>query len=140
MDSVLLPSSPEQLYSAFSSAAQNAGKEIREFTRMMQDGRTNEALESAKKSREIDGEGIGCWRVEEHANWLDVSGTGNDAANGGRKTGAMEEDVVDGKSEEQVKAVVQEFKESHPEVDLSSDEDLKVMKVCRHNAKARWLC
>ena len=140
MDSVLTPSSPEELYNDFSSAAQNAGKEIREFTRMMQEGGTKESLECAKKSREMDGEGIGCWRVEEHADWLDVTGVGNDKVDGGENGEDMDGNAMNGESDEEVRVALQKFKEEHQGMEISLDEDLKMIKVCIHNVGARLLC
>ena len=112
VDSILPPSTPEQLYSNFAAAAQTAGKDIRDFTTLLQDRQTREVLERARKSKEEDAAEIGCWRVEEHADWLDdtrqrqLGDDSNDAIGGSTNADRAEEREV---QESDIKGVVERF-------------------------------
>ena len=102
----------------------------------MLDGGTKDVLERAKKSREADGEGVGCWRVEEHADWLDASALRIDTGDSGRKEGGGNGgDAVSGESGEEVKAVLEKFREGYANVRVSSDEDMKVIKVGAYDVR-----
>ncbi|MDI1486007.1 MAG: hypothetical protein OHK93_004196 [Ramalina farinacea] len=113
VDSILPPSTPEQLYSNFAAAAQTAGKDIRDFTTLLQDKQTRDVLERARKSKEEDAAEIGCWRVEEHADWLDdtrqqqqLGENSNDAMGASMNVDRAEEREV---QESDIKGVVERF-------------------------------
>ncbi|KAL2048668.1 hypothetical protein N7G274_000580 [Stereocaulon virgatum] len=130
MDSVLVdPSSPEQLYSHFSQAAMGAANDIKEFGHLMDQKKSKEVLEKAKESRAKDAEGITGWIVSAHGDWLDmkkeedsddpeIDGEGKDTA-----VSAMDTNPED------MQAVVEKFKESHPGIEASFDTDFKTVKV-----------
>lgn len=130
VDSILPPSTPEQLYSNFTTAAQTAGKDIRDFTTLLQDKQTRDVLERARKSKEEDAAEIGCWRVEEHADWLD--GTWQQLGEGSHDTmGAM--NVARGEEREvqesDIKGVVERFNQMDTGTTVDLDESRTRLQV-----------
>lgn len=133
MDSVLIdPSSPDQLHSNFSQAANGAAQAIRHFTQLVEDSRTKEVMEKAKDSRTKNGEGITGWKVTEHEDWLDVrQKDGNDNVDKEEEatpeTGAETGDVP---SVEDVSAALDKFRSDHSGgVETSLDEDTRTVTV-----------
>jgi hypothetical protein len=134
MDSVLVdPLSPEQLHSHFSQAAMGAANDIKEFGHLMDQKKSKEVLEKAKESRAKDAEGITGWIVSAHGDWLDVKKEeGSDDIETDKEGKDNTTSTMDTKTED-MQAVVEKFKESHPGVEASFDVDSKTVKV-----RAAW--
>lgn len=56
----------------FSRAAVGAFKDIKDFSKLMEDSRNRDILNRAKESRAESSKGITGWKVTEHKDWLDV--------------------------------------------------------------------
>ena len=128
MHSVLLgPPAPDQLHSNFSQAANGAAQAIKHFTQLVEDGRTKEVMEKAKKSRTENSEGIIAWQVTEHEDWLDVKQDyGNDVVD--KEEGGIAE-AADGPSVDDVNAALDKFRSTHVGVEVSLDEDSRMVTV-----------
>lgn len=128
MDSVLVdPPSPDQLHSNFSQAANGAAQAIKNFTLLVEDGRTKDVMEKAKESRARNGEDITGWRVTEHEDWLDVKhADGNDDVDK-EEEGAVEAGVV--LSVEDVNAALDKLRSTHTGIEASLNEDSGTVTV-----------
>lgn len=137
MYSVLLdPPAPDQLHSSFSQAANGAAQAIKHFTQLVEDGRTKEVMEKAKKSRTENSEGIIAWQVTEHEDWLDVKqDDGNDVVD--KEEGGITE-AADGPSVDDVNAALDKFRSTHVGVEVSLDEDSRTVTVS-HLHSLMWV-
>ena len=132
MDSVLVdPSSPDQLHSNFSQAANGAAQAIKHFTQLVEDSRTREVMAEARKSRTRNGEGIAGWKVTEHDDWLDIKQEdGNDGVDN-EDEGTAE--AGDGPSVKDVNLALDRFRSAHVGVEASLNEDSRTVTVgCLH--------
>ncbi|KAL9104739.1 MAG: hypothetical protein Q9163_000351 [Psora crenata] len=128
--------SPEELYRNFSRAAQNAGNEIKHFTTLMEEKETKEVFERARESRrrEGEGEGTGNWQVAEHGNWLQSVEQEMREEIREVKGGLEARDVaIDGARAEDVRVMVDRFRERHPEVQVALDEEKRMINVLSLN-------
>lgn len=137
MYSVLLdPPAPDQLHSNFSQAANGAAQAIKHFTQLVEDGRTKDVMEKAKKSRTENSEGIIAWQVTEHEDWLDVKqDDGNDVVD--KEEGGIAE-AADGPSVDDVNAALDKFRSTHVGVEVSLDEDSRTVTVS-HLHSSMWV-
>ena len=130
MDSVLVdPLAPDQLHSHFSQAATRAAREIKDFGHLMEQKKSKEVLEKARESRAKDAEGITGWIVSAHEDWLDVkNGEDSDdfemAVDGEDTTGSTADVEL-----EDMRAAVEKFKESHPDIEASFDVAARTIEV-----------
>ena len=128
MDSVLVdPTSPDQLHSNFSEAANGAAQAIKNFTQLVEDSKTKEVMEKAKESRMNNGEGIIGWKVTEHEDWLNVKPEdGNDNADK-EEEGTAEPGDASGVKD--MNATLEKFRSGHLGVEASMDEDSRTITV-----------
>ena len=128
MESVLLESSsPDQLHSNFSRAANGAAQAIKHFTQMVEDSKTRDVMEKAKQSRMENGEGITGWQVTEHEDWLDVKQ--QDENDDKDKEENVTADVGDGASTKDVNAALDRLRVAHAGVEASLAEDSRMVTV-----------
>ena len=124
MDSVLLdPSSPDQLHSNFSEAANGAAQSIKQFTQLVEDGKTKEVMDKAKESRAGNNEGIIGWQVTDHEDWLDVN-----KEDGSEDKDKEDEGIADAGGDS-VHAALDRFRSAHVGVEASMDEDSRTVTV-----------
>lgn len=129
VESILPPLTPEQLYGNFSSAVQDAGKDIRDFTVMMQEGKIEEIFKKAKESSENDGEEIGCWSVEEHANWQEPIALGRDDREQKQPNRTISENSASVTAQEEPEAIIERFRARNPGIEVSKKDDMNLIKV-----------
>ena len=98
---------------------------------MVEDPKTKDLLGQTKKSRDEDSEGLGSWRVVEHADWLDVGREltllNRRASDEKRRDGGEEMDV-DGKVED-LRGVVARFERENEDVKVMVEEGESVVRV-----------
>ena len=124
------PSAPEQLHLHFAQVARGAAMDIKKFAHIMEDSNSKEVLEKARESYSRSGDDMRNWLVTEHADWLDVKGDNEDD---GVKLEEKEVEVkksVLQEDAEDVKSILEAFKEAHPNLDISMDEASGETKVC----------
>lgn len=120
---------PEQLQLRFAEAAKTASADIKSFALMIEDERSKDVMERAKKSRAECGENIRTWLVAEHEDWLDV-----------KQDGASEDDDLAGNESDtkmfttenstgDIQKILERFKESHPGIEASLADVTKTIKV-----------
>lgn len=128
MDSVLVDSaSPDQLHSSFSRAANGAAQAIKHFTQLVDDSKTKEVIENAKRSRIKNGEGITGWKVTEHEDWLNVrQEEGSDEADKEEEATAETGDEI---SMKHLDAALDKFRSGHLGLEASLDEDSRTITV-----------
>ena len=136
MDSVLIDStSPDQLHSSFSQAANGAAQAIKHFTQLVDDSKTKEVMEKARQSRMNNGEGITGWKVTEHQDWLNVrQEEGSDEADKEAEATAEAGDEI---SVKDVNAALDDFRSGHLGVETSLDEDSRTITVSLLHAYVR---
>lgn len=136
MDSVLVdPTSPDQLHSNFSRAANGAAQDIKHFTQLMDDSKTKEVMEKAKQSWMNNGEGITGWKVTEHEDWLNVrQEEGSDEADKEEEAAA---EASDEGSVKDVNAALDKFRSGHLGVEASLDEESRTITVSLLHAYVR---
>lgn len=128
MDSVLAqPLSPGQMHSNFSQAANTAAQAIKHFTQLVEDDRTKEVMQKAKKSRTENNEGITAWQVTEHEDWLDAKKE-NETEDVDDKDRDLAE-TEDSPGLNDVKAVLDKFRSSHVGIEVSLDEDSRTVTL-----------
>ena len=95
----------------------------------MQERKTKDVLERARKSKDEDGAEIGCWRVEEHADCLD--NTQQLGQNSHDDMGAMAIDGLEekGLQESEIKGVVERFNGRDLGTEVVFDEAQKRLQV-----------
>ncbi|MCJ1265590.1 hypothetical protein MMC22_005470 [Lobaria immixta] len=110
-------SSPEVLYASFSQAAVGAFKDVKDFSKLIEDSRSRTILERAKESRAESSEGITGWKVTEHKDWLDVrrEASPKDSADGLDDGNSQ----VNGSSEEDLRAALKKFEGNHAGIETS---------------------
>ncbi len=124
MDSVLLdPSSPDQLHENFSQAANGAAQSIKQFTQLVEDGKTKEVMDKAKESRTGNNEGIIGWQVTDHEDWLNVN-----TEDGSEDKDKEDEGIADA-GDGSVHAALDRFRSAYVGVEASIDEDLRTVTV-----------
>ena len=129
MDSVLVePQAPEQLHLHFAQAARTAASDIKGFSQTMENPRNKEVLERAKESRAKNTEDITNWLVTEHQDWLDVKDENADAGVDSEIREGEATSAIDVKSED-MRLVLERFKESHPNLEASMEEGTKTITV-----------
>lgn len=124
------PSSPDQLHSKFSQAANGAAQSIKQFTQLVEDASTKEVMDKAKESRMKDGEGITGWKVTEHEDWLNPKQ--EDDSNKSDGDEIDEEGIVetgDGPNAEDMSSLLEKFRSAHAGVEASLDEDSRTVTV-----------
>lgn len=127
MDSVLLdPTSPDQLHSNFSQAANGAAQGIKHFTQLVEDSKTKEVMETAKESRMNNSEGITGWKVTEHEDWLDVKRDDRSDVADQEEEGA---EAGDAPGVKDVNVALGKFRSGHLGVEASLDEDSSTITV-----------
>src|SRR6186713_1841860 len=62
---------PEALYIGISKAAAGAVRNVKEFTALMRDAKSQEILAKSRESNDSDTDGVVGWLVSQHADWLD---------------------------------------------------------------------
>ena len=128
MDSVLIdPTSPDQLHSNFSQAANGAAQAIKHFTQLVEDSKTKEVMEKAKESRMNNGEGITGWKVTEHEDWLNAKQ--EDGSDDADKEEEATAEAGDTSSVKDVNATLEKFRSAHLGVEASLDEDSRTITV-----------
>ncbi|KAL6718416.1 hypothetical protein ACLMJK_004505 [Lecanora helva] len=130
MDSVLLdPPEPEQLHTQFAQAARTAALDIKSFAQIMEDPHTKEVLEKAKESKAKNAEDITNWLVTEHEDWLNVTDVGvAKLTNQSEQRAGLSSSSSELKAED-LQSALESFKESHPGVEISKEEDSKMIKM-----------
>jgi len=130
MDSVLVdPPGPEQLHLHFAQAARAAASDIKNFAQIVDDPRSKEALQQAKESKSKNAADIPNWLVTEHEDWLD-----------GKSENGKDDDSLDARDPvacpapveikvEDIQAILETFKESHPAIEASKEESSRLIKV-----------
>ena len=123
-------SSPTNLYAELSRVATDAVADIKDFTEYAQDSKTQEILKKAKEAKgNDDSGGVTNWVVAQHSKWLEKPMTAEyqkpeteDEDMDGDKT-LLKASAVD------PTAVVDEFREGHPDVDVVLDQESQKIKV-----------
>ena len=100
-------SSPEALYADFLQAAVSAFKDVKDFSKLINDVRSQVVLDRAKASRAESSEGIVRWKVTEHKDWLDVHRESSPKDS----SGDLEEETshVNGSKEEDLRAALKKL-------------------------------
>ncbi|KAL9046599.1 MAG: hypothetical protein Q9214_000606, partial [Letrouitia sp. 1 TL-2023] len=101
--------------------------DVKNFTRLINDGRSQDILKRAKESRAENSDSIIGWDPTEHEDWLEVHG-GNSP--GDITMGDTEDTRQDGDSHtiEGLRAALQKFQPDYPGIQTSLDEDNKCFK------------
>lgn len=118
IDPLLLhKSSPEALYANFSRAAVGAFKDIKDFSKLIEDSRNRDILNRAKESRAESSKGITGWRVTEHNDWLDVQreASPEDSADESEEGSSY----VNGSNEEDLRAALKKIEGYHAGIETS---------------------
>ncbi|KAG8530029.1 uncharacterized protein KY384_005511 [Bacidia gigantensis] len=139
VNSVLPLSTPEQLYINFQGEAKGVGKQIRTLSQLVREEGYKAALDRANKSRQADPEDIGCWRVDAHSDWLDLTQDGQDGRKGTRSLELRGKSSGAEKNED-LKQVVDAFKSRHEGFDIHADgEDGPVQMTLPRPSGMRFL-
>jgi len=121
--------SPDQLYYNFSQAALSGGKDIKDFTSLLRDAKFQHVFDLTRDSKAKSIEGIECWKVTEHEDWLNAR---DDEVNGSPALDSFNHTNVVTATEgnvDNVRVALQKLKEAHPDVETSIGEEPLLMKV-----------
>ena len=119
--------SPDQLHNNFSQAATGAAQEIKNFAQLMEDARSKAAIAKAAESKVKNPEEIKAWMVDEHEDWLEVKRDDVSEDFGRDRDG--EQVAETGARVEDMRVVLDQFREAHPSIETSIEEDTKILKV-----------
>lgn len=122
------PYGPEELYSGFTTQAEAANNDIREFIKLLKDERTKQAFEQVKSSRERDSENIKAWRFTEHANWLTIPKR-FEGALGLQSVSDLDPMDIDVPRDEGISETVQRFKDMFKELVIAIDDENRVIRL-----------
>lgn len=121
---------PDHLYHRFSQAALLGGKDIKDFTSLLRDARSQQVFDRARDSKAKSIDGIEGWKVTEHEDWLnardDKDNNGSPALDSFNDTDVVA--ATEGKVGD-VGVALQQLKEAHPDVEMSLGEEPLLMKV-----------
>lgn len=122
------PPAPEQLQLHFAQAARAAASDVKAFTQTMEDPWSKMAFEGARESRAKNADDITSWLVTEHEDWLDVKKEDVDENIdlNGQDAGVSTAAEI---SVEDMQAVLEKFKGSHPSIEVSLEGGSRIIKV-----------
>ncbi|KAI4176282.1 MAG: hypothetical protein LQ343_001020 [Gyalolechia ehrenbergii] len=123
--------SPEDLYTIFATNVTTIRSDVEDFANALRDERHKEILKQAHESRIQSDEDIRGWRVTEHEDWFDVHNVDsprNLEADGtkGSDPDAAQRVTIDS---ERLHAVIEQFKNVNPGIEVSLDEDTRLIRV-----------
>ncbi|KAL8861492.1 MAG: hypothetical protein Q9178_002016 [Gyalolechia marmorata] len=121
--------SPEELYTTFAKNVTRTQTDVQEFRKLYHDGKSKEIFERAAKSRSQYSGDIRGWRVTEHEDWLDLRDLDIPRDVRAERAGPDSNSPPD-PSVEDLRAAVEQFKNNHPGIDASLDNDIKDITVC----------
>lgn len=121
-------SSPENLYATFSSTVGTTTTDVKNFTRLINDARSQDILKRAKESRAESSDSIIGWDPTEHEDWLEVHGGDSPGDITMGDTGDIRPEG-DSHTVEDLRAALQTFQPNNPSIQTSLDEDNKCFKV-----------
>lgn len=123
--------SPENLYTVFANNVTTIRSDVKAFANALKDERYHEILKKAQESRTQRDDNIRGWRVTEHEDWLDVHNVDSPPKLGTDGTKGSDLSLAQGITfdSERLPAVVEEFRKSNPSLEVSLNQDPKVIKV-----------
>ncbi|KAI4211637.1 MAG: hypothetical protein LQ351_005540 [Letrouitia transgressa] len=122
------PSSPESLYTTFSSTVGTTTTDVKNFTRLINDARSQDILKRAKESRADNSGSIIGWDPTEHEDWLEVHGGDSPGAITMGDTGDTRQEG-DSHTVVGLRAALEKFQSNHPGIQTLLDEDNKCFKM-----------
>ena len=124
--------SPESVYAEFSKAATGAVANVRDFSSLMRDSKTQEIRAKAKESEAQNSDGIMDWLVSQHADWMDEPEVTEEDRKIREKADKAEADTRPKVVGEGVEQDVETFKKKHPGVDVKLEANKQSIRVCPH--------
>lgn len=123
--------SPEDLYTVFATNVTTARSEVKDLANALREESYKEVLMKAQESRTQSDEHIRGWRVTEHEDWLDVQNVDSPPKFGLHGNSGSDQDGVQRMTfdSERLPAILEEFRKSNPSIEVSLNEDPKVIKV-----------
>lgn len=121
--------SPEELYSGFSSNVTSYQTDVQTFAELARSDRSKEIFKRAAESRAQNSEDIRGWRVTEHEDWLDIPGADVPKDVRANEMSTIESNSPSQTSVENISAAIEHFKSSHPGADGSFNENSKTITV-----------
>ncbi|KAL8943989.1 MAG: hypothetical protein Q9216_000698 [Gyalolechia sp. 2 TL-2023] len=123
--------SPGDLYAIFASNVTTIRSDVKDFANVFRGGKCQEILAKARESRTQCNEDIRGWRVTEHEDWLDVHHVDSPRKFGADEAKGSDPDAVQriAVSPERLRMLVEAFQTSNPDIDVSLDEDTRLIKV-----------